>query len=438
MFSKPWKTGKYRPARVKNEEAQVKPFKNKIPAIKQFIANLLVAASSLEYLRQLLDNLLLHTTKKRLLAIIPQSSCGQVLNAEMAPAIPSESVVPSISGHSHSIKPKLSIFPKIQAHRYSQVLIHSRSCGIVIDNKIAIPDYYFQHDDRYLLRSDIIRANNSRCALIKLTKPIITLQNGIFLAGLGSFNWYHWLVEILPIAMLATKLSDEYLTYPLLVPDEINKYPSFKDSLQVFAGERPIIPLSHQHFYKIDNLIVIDGPVHGPFNLHPGLWPEASDYQQHAGVLMEYRQRILQYLSIKSAQPERCIFLARGNTRREYDQQALASIATEFGLEIIYPETLSFTEQVQLFHSAKIIVGASGAAWAGLLFVRPATRCLSWLVPEYHGFCAFSNLAHLTGTNMHYVFTPSTTPLTSTHDAYTAKYEISPEQFRQALERLLA
>lgn len=415
----------------------MKPFKNKMPTLKQWIANLLVAASSLEYLRLLLDNLLWHTTKRRLLAIFPQSSCGQVLNAEMAPAIPSESVAPLMNDHSHSIKPKLSIFPKIQAHRYSQVLIHSRSCGIVIDNKLAISDYYFQHADRYAFHNGMIHAHNSRHALTTLTNPI-TLQNGIFLAGLGSFNWYHWLVEILPIAMLATKLSDEYLTYPLLVPEEINKYPSFKDSLQVFAGERPIIPLSHQHLYNIDNLIVIDGPVHGPFNLHHGLWPEASDYHQHAGVLLEYRQRILEHLGIKPAQPERCIFLARGNTRREYNQQALASIATEFGLEIIYPEALSFAEQVQLFHSAKVIVGASGAAWAGLLFARPVTRCLSWLVPEYHGFCAFSNLAHLTGANMHYVFTPATTPLTSTGDAYTSKYEITPEQFRQALERLLA
>ena len=45
--------------------------------------------------------------------------------------------------------------------------------------------------------------------------------------------------------------------------------------------------------YRIDDLVVIDSPVHGAFNLRAGIWPEETDYSQNTLVLTAFREYIL-------------------------------------------------------------------------------------------------------------------------------------------------
>ena len=46
------------------------------------------------------------------------------------------------------------------------------------------------------------------------------------------------------------------------------------------------------------------------------------------------------------------------------------------GFQSIYPHTMSFREQVELFSSASIVVGATGAAFSNIVFMQPRTKAV--------------------------------------------------------------
>jgi len=264
-----------------------------------------------------------------------------------------------------------------------------------------------------------------------------SLPNGVAIAGLGSSNWYHWLIEILPMAMLASRLPPPFRDYPLLVSDDYGRYASFRDSLEPFRLGRKVVQLDKSFNYSVRDLIVIDSPVQGPFNLGPGLWPEVADYQSNAEVLHEFRSKILESLSIEAVRPTEMLFLARDNSRRSYNQDDLLEIAQGFGLRVVYPEALSFREQVHLFYSARCIVGASGAAWANILFCQSSAKGLTWTFPEYREFCAYSSLAGIVGMDLSYLFVAAAEELSDTAKAYDMDYQVSPVSFTRSLESIL-
>ncbi|MHA7852714.1 glycosyltransferase family 61 protein [Roseovarius sp.] len=142
-------------------------------------------------------------------------------------------------------------------------------------------------------------------------------------------------------------------------------------------------------------------------------------------------------LGIALEAPTKKLFLARGHSRRSYNQEDLLKIAQRHGFEAFYPEKHSFREQVETFARAKCIVGPSGAAFANSIFCQKDTRLLSWLVSNYSGFCSYSNIATAVGTQLRYMFVDADTEIKSTFDAYNATYNVDEAQFEQTLETML-
>ncbi len=115
-------------------------------------------------------------------------------------------------------------------------------------------------------------------------------------------------------------------------------------------------------------------PAFFPFDMKPGrpfydtVWP--------ADVFAAVRQLILDRArarGILSGRTDRRLFISR----KAFSQRALvneAEIAERLrplGFEVIYPETMSFLEQVEAFHSAALVVGSSSSALSNALFCRP-------------------------------------------------------------------
>jgi capsular polysaccharide biosynthesis protein len=65
----------------------------------------------------------------------------------------------------------------------------------------------------------------------------------------------------------------------------------------------------------------------------------------------------------------RRIFIKRGrNIRGLKNEDKIIDVLRQIGFEIIEPEKLSFQGQIEIFSNANVIVGASGAALANLIF----------------------------------------------------------------------
>ena len=173
-------------------------------------------------------------------------------------------------------------------------------------------------------------------------------------------------------------------------------------------------------------------------NMRPGFWPTVQDYSYHPQLLLAYRNAIHARLGIQPKGHSDRIFLARGNGRRAYNQDELRDIAARHGFRAVYVEQLSFREQVELLTAARFVIGPSGAAFANTLFCREGTQLLTWVIPQYKGFCSFANLARTVGADIRYLFPEQDHSIKSTYEAYNVEYRIDPEAFETALKHALS
>ncbi len=327
-------------------------------------------------------------------------------------------------------------FPAIEAHLFEGVSVASCSSAILSDH-VFVPDLYIENpnaiicDHRFLLW----QSQNGE-GIVRHTSPK-THAAGIMLFGSGAYNWYHWLIEILPAAHMARNLPSEFADFPLLIPEELADQPTFRDSLALFSDKREIVLLG-AGTHHINRLVTIDAPVREPMNMRLNQWPDVADYAYHPGVLLEYRNAIRERLGTTTDRHDDRIFLARANGRRSYNQDELLAIAEQHGFRAVYPEKLTFREQVETFTGAAFIIGPSGAAFANTLFCQPGTRLLSWLVPQYRGFCSFANIARTVGGELRYLFATADRPINSTFDAFVAEYRIDPVEFEAAVQLALS
>ena len=351
------------------------------------------------------------------------------------------------AGPSHAVTPQFpdkvptqndSQFKAIYAHQLDVSVIGADSSCVTVDDRVLVPSYSFQHRARIPVNMKTLGyADRNVCFLAPTAHQ--SIDTGVLISGDGGSNWYHFLIECLPKAYLARHLPPAFQDFPLIVPEECDTIPNFAAALSHFAQGRPVFAVPAGHRVRVRNLITIDDIVHAPFNLYPGLWPDVSDYAQHDECLQAYFADFRDKLGLRSEglSTGRRIFLARPGFRRSHNQDELIGIARRFGFEPVSPEKLPLKEQAQLFADASCVIGASGAAWANMIFARKSMKALSWLFPEYSGFSTYATLASLQGVDMRFVYGIPEKSLPSTGHAYTARYSVSAEVFERALIELL-
>lgn len=80
----------------------------------------------------------------------------------------------------------------------------------------------------------------------------------------------------------------------------------------------------------------------------------------------------------KCSAPTRKIYLKRAasQVRRIINSDEVEQVMRNNGFEILYAHDFSFADQVALFSSAKVVVGASGAAFSNMVFMQPGTKAV--------------------------------------------------------------
>lgn len=330
----------------------------------------------------------------------------------------------------------LGSVPAIHARLFSNARVACTSSAIVTRDRICIPGFYIGRPHTLITDGNFLMSQEKGFGVVNCPDAQ-DVPAGIVVFGSGTLNWYHWLIEILPAACLAEGLPAEFDAFPLLVPEACLNLKTFRDSLSLFAGSRKVVGVEAGKTLRVGQLVLIDGVASGPMNLRAGHWPTLSDYCQNAGVLRRYRAAILKRLSISETRPSRRIFLARDSGRRNYNQSDLLAIAERHGFEPVFPERMTFREQVAMYAEAEVLLGPSGAAFANVLFCQPGSRSLTWILPQYDEFCAYSNLANVVGMQLRYLFVTPLTEITSSFDAYSAAYSLDATKFERALEGLL-
>ena len=114
--------------------------------------------------------------------------------------------------------------------------------------------------------------------------------------------------------------------------------------------------------YYISNVNLFPGHV-----LNTNKWN--GNYLYYPEAIKELKNRLLEYKSDKKF-PEK-IFISRAKMKsRQFNEDEVFSILKKYGFEKVFPELLSFEDQMALFSSVKYIVAGSGAALSNLLFLN--------------------------------------------------------------------
>ena len=272
---------------------------------------------------------------------------------------------------------------------------------------------------------------------------IINIDSGIFIGGDGSENWYHWIIEYLPKLFLTEKLPDKFHNFPLIVPEICRKIPNFYDALAIFnRSKRKLLFFSGDEIIFAKNLLYVDNICSAPFQLLNNAKPSWKDYKQHDDVLLEYSSVFKQFLyserliQSNNSGPKK-IFLARKDSRRNYNQDEILDISRKYGFKEVYLEKLSLKEQIYLFMSAEFVLGPSGAAWAGMIFAKEnKLRCLTWMPDHLNEACTFSNLASLLDHKLNYILVENKKNKKSFNFHYDP-YKVDPILFEDKLKDLI-
>lgn len=351
---------------------------------------------------------------------------------------------PKFYGNSSPVN--LSLFPAIQAHELDggggAIIASPYTPALICGDQLFLPRHLLAEQQRVKTDSAKMFELENSFAVGKIHASL-NIDMGILIGGAGAYNWYHFIVEVLPKLFLLQQLPPRYKDIPLLLPEECKVIPSFCMAYKFFCNGQRAYFVRRGQLLGLKKLIVFDEVNISPFNLEVGEWPRITDYAQHDETMRAFFSALRSMLlvndfshKIRNAAGRR-IFITRPGIRRKYNQDDLLGIAIRYGFEKFSPEEFTLYEQAKIFSEASFVVGPSGAAWVGILFHKGSLKGLSWLPQEYKEFCTYSTMAHTLGHEINFIKVKPSIALKSTSDACNAAQQICPIEFEEALKNLL-
>jgi hypothetical protein len=318
-------------------------------------------------------------------------------------------------------------FPGLKRYEFRDARVCASSSSILLSDRVVVERAPGVNASRCNYAAGHLLAHGNQTAIVASGREE-TIDAGVFLGGNGAFNYFHWIIELLPKLEFIGK-DDR----PLLVSDDVDRISTFREALTRAAGARRIVFLRQDVTYRVSRLLYVETATVCPFNLRRGEEFRVRDFRLRPSSIRFLRAALLEP-SRPAVSAMRRVFLARKAVRRNYNQDQIFALFERHGFEKVYMEDLSLHEQIDAVRSAWMIAGPTGAAWTNLLFAEPGTRCLCWMAEEQRGFAAYSNLAHIVGAELRYV--TYATGISDSERLYAMNYHVDAAVVERALNDL--
>jgi alpha-1,3-rhamnosyltransferase len=266
-------------------------------------------------------------------------------------------------------------------------------------------------EDGYILMDD--KPSWHRTEIPHTTENV---EKGIFLTGTYSWNYYHFFYVVMARIL---KTYDIPTDVPLLVDESCGFISTYKQILDICNKQhRKIIYLKNNVRYNVHELFYISSPlIIVPNSMQNVVYtPDFAQYD--VDVIRAFRKELLPFKDQSRSYPKR-IFISRKNasSRRKFNENECIMLLKQYGFEVVYPETMSFMEQVALFSSAETIVAGSGAAFTNLLFCSKGCNII--IIIGYHYHLSFwQTLSCINELNLYEINDPSKGFLTKKNKPY--------------------
>lgn len=254
------------------------------------------------------------------------------------------------------------------------------------------------------------------------------IPEGVLLSGRNDDNWYHWLIEYMPRMFQID--SSVPSSAPFIVSSRTP--PSGIAALEQFS-DRQIVVVDAAFAHDVGRLHLLAPAVQV---LDTTRVPWSRGLSMNAAPLLEFRRQ-LGLADQRLGGRGRRVFLQRTSSRRGLTNQSeLAEIAGRIGLELVNPSGLSWRDQIELFSSSSLVVGASGAVMANYLLMSPGSRVLALTSDSLADFVLPAALASISETAFSYLAGPNNSALKdhlSRNNWLHSSFSIRPKQFERAL-----
>ena len=186
-----------------------------------------------------------------------------------------------------------------------------------------------------------------------------------------AHNYAHWLSEVLP--RVVSFCSDHrFKDVPIVVNDGLHK--NIMESLLIAAGsDREILLLPGRKALCCDKLYVISTTGYVPFDWRERKIPNPSHGIFNTNAFNKLRSHYIgtTYISKNRVLADKIFISRNSGTRRCTNNDEIEKQLLKHGYMTVYPEKLSFLEQVEMFKNAKKIVATTGAGLANAIFCTP-------------------------------------------------------------------
>ncbi|GHU66029.1 hypothetical protein FACS1894123_12020 [Bacteroidia bacterium] len=300
---------------------------------------------------------------------------------------------------------------------YTQYALHLKNASLLGDSSLialagnrVLYDLPFYDDfHRYDYSSDFKVKKIRGKKVIYLRGKKNKIDKAIWMGGNFSWNYYHLLYEFI-IKFCFLNQMDIPLYIPVLIDEACYRIPQFRNLVEMANVKGyEIVTVGRFDRYDAKEIYYINCPNFIAPNNARHVVGSSADIQFDLKALAQLRDFLLPHASQRIF-PKR-IFISRKNAsgRRVFNEEEVIHVFTEFGFEVVRPEELSVTDQINLFNQAEWIAGGAGAAFTNLLFCSKGCDVL--LFASCHSaFSGFSTIASAFDINLRYITEEDTHP----------------------------
>jgi capsular polysaccharide biosynthesis protein len=300
--------------------------------------------------------------------------------------------------------------PKIDVVDLHDVAVVGGTDFILAGEAVLAPDCFAEFADTCPANIFGVTSidHSQRSLQLFLAGKDIAIEDGISLLGQNTANYAHWLTETLP-KLAALGACPQYDDLPLLVDCGLHR--NIYDSIGPVGGkQRQLIFVERWQRVRVQRLVCVSQAGYEPYIPH-GLFNTGTSQIVNAfsaPALAALHAAVLHALPPPDARNNEKIFLGRSdcsdNLRGLTNSVEIEALLRKKGYAIVDPTKLSFVEQVQACHAARIIVAPIGAALANMIWASRGCRILT-LSPHYENanYYFYSNLAAALKLNCFYL-----------------------------------
>lgn len=324
-------------------------------------------------------------------------------------------------------------FPEIYITEVSNATVTGETNLILADGKVICHDLYdFSLDytsEELHGRTYVWPAQHTIAWLLPVI-PNRRLAYAACFTDACAKNYAHWISEVLPRINIFCSV-ERWSNVPIIVDEGL--HPNLIESLHAVVGtSREIFTISSGMCFHVDQLIVPSVTGYVPFERRSLKSKGFSHGHFSPSALYQLRQKLCNAFELPTIQLPKKIFIKRNsNIRNISNTHDIEACLNLLGFSVIEPEKLTIGQQIAFFANADTIVGATGAAFANLIFCKRTAHVVVLISTcKSLSYWYWQNMASAIGLRITYVLGKS---IDRVGTDYHSDYLIEPTDVLQAI-----